>query len=99
MEKENGNKFLNGFLLGVLIGAGIVFVLNTRKGKKLLKLISEDGLDNLLERLRSEGESLLQDDFEGDIPETPTEVKSGLNEVERKPIIVRRFFRGAGKKN
>ena len=41
------NNFFSGFLLGLLIGAFVVFLLGTKKGKKLLKVISEGGQDNI----------------------------------------------------
>jgi gas vesicle protein len=44
---NNDNKFSAGFLLGLLIGGGIVFLLGTRSGKNLLKIASEQGLDGL----------------------------------------------------
>ena len=81
-----GGKFINGFLLGALIGAGVVFLLGTKKGKKLLKSLSEDGLGNIADILEDAGE--LEDD------ELETEMKYPVQEKEspKKPLI-RRFFR------
>lgn len=50
MEKQHhhdhqGGGFMNGFLLGAIIGAAVVFFLFTEKGKKLLKTISEEGIE------------------------------------------------------
>lgn len=46
MNNNNSNgSFVNGFLWGAIIGAGVVFLLGTKKGKKLLKTIKEEGLE------------------------------------------------------
>lgn len=49
---NNDNKFFNGFLLGAIVGGVAVFLLGTKTGKNLLKIVSEQGLEgftNLLE--------------------------------------------------
>lgn len=68
MENSNnsdngGNKFLNGFLLGALIGAGVVFLLSTKKGKKIVRSFSENGLDNISEMLQNQDDNV-EDDYE-----------------------------------
>ncbi|MDP2585535.1 MAG: YtxH domain-containing protein [Candidatus Levybacteria bacterium] len=72
MENSNnksGNNFLSGFLLGVLIGGVVVFLLGTKKGKKILKAISEEGegkISSIINKLENsvdlEDESLEDDD-------------------------------------
>lgn len=49
MEKNNHNSngFGNGFLLGCIVGAAVVFVLFTKKGKKLLKALTEEGIEGI----------------------------------------------------
>lgn len=42
-----GNNFFSGFLLGALIGAAAVFLFGTKKGKRILKAISEEGSGNI----------------------------------------------------
>lgn len=55
---NNGSRggFFNGFVLGFILGAAVVFLLATKKGKKLLKIITEEGLDKVsdLEELLEE---------------------------------------------
>ncbi len=46
-ESRQGGNFFQGFLWGAIIGGGIVFLLGTKKGKRLLKTITEEGLDNI----------------------------------------------------
>lgn len=54
---SSGGGFLQGFLLGGLIGAGLVFFLGTKRGKEIADEIKEKGLsivddfDELLEEL------------------------------------------------
>ena len=114
---NNGNKFLGGFLLGALIGAGAVFLFNTKKGKKILKSFSENGLDNISEMLQNQ-EDNVEDDYEEEVQrpiktsasdlrhsqprETRPNPEASNGEAknhspEKKPLV-RRFFRGIGKK-
>ena len=62
MENNNSNngggKFLNGFLLGALIGGGLVFLLSTKKGKKIVKSFSENGLDNISKMLNPQDDNV-----------------------------------------
>lgn len=95
MENNSGNsgqgKFFNGFLLGLLIGAAIVFLLGTKKGKRILKSLSEGGADkisNILEEVESEDE--IEDEAIVEKTITPAEEES-------RPKI-RRFFRGISKR-
>ena len=43
----NHGRFSDGILLGMLIGGAAVFLLGTKKGNKILKTITEDGLAGL----------------------------------------------------
>ena len=36
---------------GAIIGGGLVFILGTKKGKKILKMITEEGVEGLSEIL------------------------------------------------
>ena len=44
---NNDNRFSYGFLLGLIIGGGAVFLLGTKTGKNILKIISEEGLEGI----------------------------------------------------
>ncbi len=98
-NNENGGKFLNGFLWGALLGGGVVFLLGTKKGKKLLKTITEEGLDGI---------AGLEDFVEDEVDEyeEPVVVKSKPKEpsktVETQDEVVsstRRLFKGIPKKS
>jgi len=93
-------KFSNGFMLGLIVGALIVFLWGTKTGKNILKIISEEGLEglgNLVEEYgldeafdeegldESEAES---SEVQGEKPETNGETTEA---TETKPK--RRFFK------
>lgn len=97
MDNNNNNqtdgKFFNGFLLGLLVGAFVVFLLGTKKGKKLLKAISEGGQDNISDIL----------DKSVDLDEAVEEEIVPKREIRFKETIekpkVRRFFTGTRRVN
>jgi hypothetical protein len=76
----NDNRFSNGLLLGLIIGGGAVFLLGTKKGKKLLREFSESGMEGLNDILE---EIDLEENFEKDpldeVVEEVTEVKNISN--------------------
>jgi uncharacterized membrane protein YebE (DUF533 family) len=76
---SNG-RFTDGLLLGALIGGAAVFLLGTKKGNKVLKVITEEGLA---------GFSSLVEEYEdhrnGVTPE-PAPVKSKKAEVVEEEI-------------
>lgn len=95
------NNFFSGFLLGVLVGAAVVFLFGTKKGKKLLKAISEEGegkISNILEKIEDtvdlEEETL--EVSEDDRIKTAIPKKEIIKKVvvQEKPKTARRFFRG-----
>lgn len=72
------SKFGSGFVLGSIIGAGAVFLLGTKKGKKLLKTLTEEGFDSV-----SELTGLFDGELEG---ENPRGQKMTPKKLERKII-------------
>ncbi len=98
MDKNNNNHnsgggFMNGFFLGVIVGAAIVFLLATKKGKQILKTLTENGfegmseLTDMLEENEDEFEEGYTQEGEAPTPEPAVAI--------RKPI--KRFFRGIRK--
>ncbi len=63
MMNNKGGSFFAGFLWGIIIGAALVFFLGTKKGKRLLKVISEEGLE-LSELLGADEVEDLEEDVE-----------------------------------
>jgi hypothetical protein len=49
MEKKehHGGGLSSGFLLGVVVGVIITLLLTTKRGKRILKLITEEGMSKL----------------------------------------------------
>lgn len=95
-SNKSGNNFFSGFLLGALVGAAIVFLLGTKKGKRILKAISEEGegkISNILNKIENsvnlEDESLEDEKIVAPKKEI---VKKVI--VEERPKTGRRFFRG-----
>jgi hypothetical protein len=76
---NNDGKFSVGFVMGLLLGGGIVFLIGTRTGKNLVKIVSEQGLDGLL--------SLLEEYNFGDLEEyeeVENEDEADLTQAEAK---------------
>ncbi len=99
-NNNSGSNFFSGFLLGALVGAAMVFLLGTKKGKKILKAISEEGagnISNLLDKIDKsvdlEGESM--DDEDDYVPNENLSSKETV--VKHKPKI-KRLFRGISKR-
>ncbi len=76
-NNSSGNGFTSGFLFGALIGAGVVFFLGTKKGKKLLKTITEEGLEGIAE---------IEDFIEDEAEEFTEPAKSQPRVVEESPL-------------
>ncbi|MGA2911072.1 MAG: hypothetical protein ABSE17_00325 [Candidatus Levyibacteriota bacterium] len=69
----NDNKFTTGLLLGLILGGGAVFLLGTRTGKNLLKIVSERGMDGLVELLEEYNFDDLEEEEMADEGEIPAE--------------------------
>jgi uncharacterized membrane-anchored protein YhcB (DUF1043 family) len=109
MNNNHSSRFFDGFILGIMVGALGVFLLGTKSGKNLLKIISEQGLDGVKDLI---DEYNLQDetDFEDEVdfvekvhnatPEVRNHVAEKNNnsapeivESEEKPTPKKRFFK------
>lgn len=103
---NHGNKFFEGFIWGAIIGGGVVFLMGTKKGKKLLKAITQEGVGNLADII---DEGMDEDDYEEEeeiektqgngISEKKEIVRPARNASasvaggEEKPSVRKRFFR------
>lgn len=47
MNNNGGNRFFDGFLLGVLVGALAFYLFGTKSGKRIVKILSEEGMEGL----------------------------------------------------
>lgn len=91
MEKDIENRFLSGLFWGLLIGGGLAVFLNSQSGRKLLKFLSQEGLENILHLLDEDKD--LEEDY--DYEEEQDEAFQKAKDLKPQP---RRFFRGIGKK-
>ena len=46
-DHHSGGNFGNGFIFGLIVGAAIVFLLGTKKGKEILKTLAENGFEGI----------------------------------------------------
>lgn len=102
-NSKSGNNFFSGFLLGALIGASIALLLLTKKGKKILKAISEEGegkISNILNKIENSVDLDKIADEEPSFSPTAEKEKKlpqkkfiAKEAVEERPKT-RRFFRG-----
>jgi gas vesicle protein len=95
----NDNKFTTGLLLGLLLGGGAVFLLGTRTGKNLLKIVSEQGLDGLVNLLEEYGLNTLEEIEEieeipeQDVPSSESAVSEDLEKEKPEKAPKKHFFR------
>ena len=89
---NNDNRFFNGFLLGLFAGGAAVFLLGTRTGRNLVKIVSEQGLEGLTDLLEEydlvELEEEQEDNNNGHLKTTPSAQEPPQEEKPKK-----RFFK------
>lgn len=85
---EHHGHFMNGFMFGLVIGAAVVFFLFTDKGKKLLKTITEEGIEGIEDLKELVGEEMREEEYDGEESE---------KENQSTPGKVKRFFKGIKK--
>ena len=97
-SNRTSNNFFSGFLIGALFGAAVVFFLGTKKGKELLKIISEKGMDNVSHLLEEAGKATDLDEAYSEEEEIVPKVKlTAVKEVVDEKPKTRRFFRGVSR--
>lgn len=102
-HKHHGGGFFNGFVLGLLVGAGLVFLFGTSKGKKVLQMLLDQVEENtaiseLLEMPEDEEDEYLMDSQEEDEPVEEHKHPHEVEETIARPVAkVKRFFRGSKK--
>lgn len=89
----NNGRLSNGFILGLIIGGGAVFLFGTKTGKKLLKKFSEEGWEGLTE--------ILEEVDMGEYEEEPVEEATNGELKEEVPeevkVSKKRFFKKSSK--
>lgn len=97
MNNNSSGGFSHGFLLGIILGGGIVFLMGTKKGKKLLKTITEEGLEGIADL-----EDFVEDEaleYEEESSHNSSQPETKVSPVEKVVSSTRRLFRGIPKKN
>jgi len=99
MEDNCKHKSGAGFTWGVIIGSAFTLLFTTKKGRKILREISEVGLD-MIERV-SEMQNL-ESIVSEELPEVPQEKELYVETEEKKEANnekpAKRFFKGVKKK-
>lgn len=98
-DHHHAGGFGNGFLIGCIVGAAVIFFLFTKRGKELLRTITEEGIEGV-----EEFKELL--DMDGDDEEYEESPRERVDHVVTKtetaiaPLkkTAKRFFRGVPKK-
>lgn len=91
MNNNHSSRFFDGFILGIMVGAVGVFLLGTKSGKNLLKIISEQGLDgikDLIDEYNLQDETDFEDESEvvEKTHDTVSEVKNHVAEKNNNSI-------------
>ena len=47
MEKNRGPKIFSGFFLGALVGGTAVFLFGTKRGRRILKSLTREGMEDV----------------------------------------------------
>lgn len=99
MNNQN-SRFLDGFIMGLIIGGAAVFLLGTEKGKKVLKSLTENGVGGLTELLEAFDETKIKKDLPKPVQKIEEKVEEVASELatngesnghSEKPA--RKFFR------
>src|SRR3990167_9649043 len=53
-----GSRFSDGFLFGLIVGGGLALLFTTKKGNKILKVVSEEGFEGLNKFIEEASESV-----------------------------------------
>lgn len=87
-NQHHNNHFFDGFMLGLAIGAAAVFLLGTKSGKNLLKIISEQGIEgisNMMDEYNIGGEDEdleIKEDLTAAKNEVKKEAETAVDKVE-----------------
>lgn len=66
MERRTSGGSINTFVFGILVGVAITLLLTTKKGRKLLKILTEEGAEKITkweEMLQAAQEEAVEEDF------------------------------------
>lgn len=93
MEKKNSSHFL----LGLVVGGALVYLLSQEKGRKILKQVSEEGFSALEQYLQEEviEKAEAPHNVQNEVPVEEGVVEEPQPQPQHHSRSRRRFFRGA----
>lgn len=94
--EERKHRDSHSFTWGMLVGGALVLMLTTKKGRQLLKEITDGGLDGIEEFIDIEKVREITNDFSDNSDEEDSQPNIDESSVE-KPKKRRRLFRGVRK--
>ncbi|MBI4098398.1 MAG: YtxH domain-containing protein [Candidatus Levybacteria bacterium] len=101
----SNNRFIDGLLIGALIGGAGVFLFTTERGKKILKLLTEEGaegIEEILKAIESEQEEKLPKEVIPVVEDVEEKIEKKVEEIKENAVpsngspkkkSPRRFFR------
>ncbi|HSW48360.1 MAG TPA: YtxH domain-containing protein [Candidatus Saccharimonadales bacterium] len=108
MEDKHDHNYApsNGFLMGVVVGGIVTLLFTTKKGREIVKDLTDKGLEKLndfeksIEATKEEYEEIIDgDDYIEPIESSNLQLKSEAKNEKKSPILnkpkreVKRFFR------
>lgn len=98
MEEKHSGKFTSGLLWGLIVGGTLALLFSTKKGKKILREISEAGIEAIenLSNIETQEEHSVE---ESQVRESPPDQElESLEKKDNGEKKVRRFFKGIKRK-
>lgn len=90
-RQHGGGSFSSGLMLGFILGAAFVFFIGTKKGRKLFKLLMEEGSEGV-----SEVRTLIDEMSEEEL--APESAEEKVVQPVRTIATAKRFFKGIRRK-
>jgi gas vesicle protein len=97
MENKR-NHFIDGLLLGTVVGGAAFFLLGTKKGREILKIVKEEGRERFgsFDDIIKDCKELVGGDMAKNVEKVKDKVVAKIEE-EAKPVR-RKLFKGLSKK-
>lgn len=102
---QHNSRFADGVLLGILLGGAAVFLLGTKKGNRILKILTEQGLEGFSE-IAKEIENEAKKETKVQLKKVEDKIEDfGESIVVLDPVVeaqkssAKRFFRKPSAKN
>lgn len=92
VHKKHGNGFMAGFLFGFLVGAAVVFLFATKKGKKIMAIVMNEGM-NKVSRIEEAMGDYMGDEYDEEMEVESASVPDEEVSIKKASRPLRRFFR------